>query len=105
MLATCLHMMQGTPYVYQGEELGMTNMEFNTVEDFCDIESINAYHEYVDSGKIDGETMMRYLRYKSRDNSRNTHAVERRCECRIFHRYSLDEGEPRTMRISMRRSR
>lgn len=70
MLATCLHMMQGTPYVYQGEELGMTNMEFNTVEDFCDIESINAYHEYVDSGKIDGETMMRYLRYKSRDNSR-----------------------------------
>ena len=70
MLATCLHMMQGTPYVYQGEELGMTNMEFDTVDDFCDIESINAYHEYVDSGKIDGETMMRYLRYKSRDNSR-----------------------------------
>lgn len=45
MLATCLHMMQGTPYIYQGEELGMTNFPFKKPEDFRDIESINAYSE------------------------------------------------------------
>ena len=43
MLATCLHLMQGTPYVYQGEELGMTNVPFASVDEFKDIESINAY--------------------------------------------------------------
>lgn len=70
MLATCLHMMQGTPYVYQGEELGMTNVPFQTLEDFRDIESINAYHELVEGKILDADTMMRYLRYKSRDNAR-----------------------------------
>lgn len=70
MLATCLHMMQGTPYVYQGEELGMTNVPFETMEDFRDIESINAYRELVGQGVLDGKTMMKYLRYKSRDNAR-----------------------------------
>ena len=70
MLAICLHMMQGTPYVYQGEELGMTNAPFEKLEDFRDIESINAYHQYVENGRFDHDTMMRYLRYKSRDNAR-----------------------------------
>lgn len=70
MLATCLHFHQGTPYIYQGEELGMTNAPFETLDDFRDIESINAYHEYVDTGKIAHEDMMRYLRYKGRDNAR-----------------------------------
>lgn len=70
MLATCLHMMQGTPYVYQGEELGMTNVPFETLADFRDIESINAYHELVGGGVLDAQEMMRYLRYKSRDNAR-----------------------------------
>lgn len=71
MLATCLHMMQGTPYVYQGEELGMTNVPFESLEDFRDIESINAYHELVEQDHVlDGDTMLRYLRYKSRDNAR-----------------------------------
>lgn len=70
MLATCLHMMQGTPYIYQGEELGMTNVPFQSLDDFRDIESINAYHEYTQSGQIAPEDMMRYLRYKSRDNAR-----------------------------------
>lgn len=70
MLATCLHMMQGTPYVYQGEELGMTNVPFETLEDFRDIESINAYNELVGGGVLDAEDMMRFLRYKSRDNAR-----------------------------------
>ena len=70
MLATCLHMMQGTPYIYQGEELGMTNVPFPALTDFRDIESINAFHEYTGSGQIAPDDMMRYLRYKGRDNSR-----------------------------------
>lgn len=70
MLATCLHMMQGTPYVYQGEELGMTNVPFEKLEDFRDIESINAYHELVGGKVLDDVSMMKYLRYKSRDNAR-----------------------------------
>lgn len=70
MLATCLHMLQGTPYVYQGEELGMTNVPFETLDDFRDIESINAYHEIVGGNLMDSDTMMKYLRYKSRDNAR-----------------------------------
>lgn len=70
MLATCLHMMQGTPYVYQGEELGMTNVPFGDIGDFRDIESINAYHELTGKGVFDGDTMLQYLRYKSRDNAR-----------------------------------
>ena len=70
MLATCLHMMQGTPYIYQGEELGMTGGDFASLADFRDIESINAWHQYADTGKIPPEDMMRYLQYKSRDNAR-----------------------------------
>ena len=70
MLGLCLHMMQGTPYVYQGEELGMTNVPFAALEDFRDIESINAYHELTESGQVSPEDMMRFLRYKSRDNAR-----------------------------------
>lgn len=70
MLATCLHMMKGTPYIYQGEELGMTNVPFGSLEDFRDIESINAYHEYTENGLIAKEDMLKYLCYKSRDNAR-----------------------------------
>ena len=70
MLATCLHMMKGTPYIYQGEELGMTNVYFDKLEDYRDIESINAFHQYVDSGIIKAEDMMRYLKEISRDNAR-----------------------------------
>lgn len=70
MLGTCLHMMQGTPYVFQGEELGMTNTTFESLDDFRDIESINAYRQYTENGQIKPDDMMRYLRYKSRDNAR-----------------------------------
>lgn len=70
MLATCLHMMQGTPYIYQGEELGMTNVPFRDISDFRDLDSINAYHELTGKGVFSSEEMMKYLRYKSRDNAR-----------------------------------
>ena len=70
MLATCLHMMQGTPYIYQGEELGMTNVPFKDISDFRDLDSINAFHELVGQGVFTEDEMMKYLRYKSRDNAR-----------------------------------
>ena len=70
MLATCLHFMQGTPYVYQGEELGMTNYPFLDIRDFRDVESINAYHEYTEILHVDNDKMISYLRNKSRDNAR-----------------------------------
>ncbi|MDO4337112.1 MAG: alpha-glucosidase [Eubacteriales bacterium] len=70
MLATCLHMMQGTPYIYQGQELGMTNAPFETIDDFRDLDSINAYYELTEKGIFTKEELMDALRYKSRDNAR-----------------------------------
>ena len=70
MLATCIHMMKGTPYVYQGEELGMTNCPFNTLDNFRDLESINAFHELTEQGKMTEEDMMAAIGYKGRDNAR-----------------------------------
>ena len=70
MLATCLYLMQGTPYIYQGQELGMTNVPFESIGDFRDLESINAYRELTEQGVFAEEEMLRYLRCKSRDNAR-----------------------------------
>jgi Glycosidases len=71
MLAICLHMMQGTPYIYQGEELGMTNAPFEKLEDYRDLDSINAFHELVGKKKIfSQEQMLAYMQYKGRDNAR-----------------------------------
>lgn len=70
MLATCLHMLQGSPYVYQGEELGMTNYPFQSPEDFRDIESVNAYKEWCESGHVSHEDFWPCLLWRSRDNAR-----------------------------------
>lgn len=70
MLGTCLHMLQGTPYIFQGEELGMTNYPFTSLEEFRDIESINAYHELTEKGIVSPEEMFDYISYKGRDNAR-----------------------------------
>jgi oligo-1,6-glucosidase len=69
MLATVLHLHRGTPYVYQGEELGMTNMPFAGIADFRDIESLNHYQEAVARGE-DPAHVLATLRVKSRDNAR-----------------------------------
>ena len=69
-IATCLHMMQGTPYIYQGEELGMTNTVFNSVDNFRDLESINAYRELIESGLFTKDDMFPKIAHKSRDNAR-----------------------------------
>lgn len=70
MLATCLHMLQGTPYIYQGEELGMTNYPFRSPDDFRDIESINAYREWCQEGSLSHEVFWPCIAFKSRDNAR-----------------------------------
>jgi oligo-1,6-glucosidase len=64
--------MQGTPYIYQGEELGMTNLPFKSMDDFRDIQSIKAYREWVEEKKaFTHEEMMAALRKMSRDNARS----------------------------------
>ena len=68
-LGTVLHLHRGTPYVYQGEELGMTNVPFASIEDFQDIESVNHFHEAVTLGADPGEVLAS-LRRTSRDNAR-----------------------------------
>jgi len=71
MLGATLHMMQGTPYVYEGEELGMTNVHYTKLEQYDDIQTRNAYREFVEIEKIvDKETMLKYIANRSRDNAR-----------------------------------
>ena len=69
MLATLLHGMQGTPYIYQGEELGMTNVAFPTIDDYRDIETLNMYRERTQAGYSEAD-ILRSLHAKSRDNAR-----------------------------------
>ncbi len=69
MLAMVLHGMQGTPYIYQGEELGMTNPNFSHIEEYRDIESLNIYQEKIEQGS-DKQQILSVLAKKSRDNGR-----------------------------------
>ncbi|KLN64280.1 alpha,alpha-phosphotrehalase [Vibrio sp. VPAP30] len=70
MLAASVHMMQGTPYIYQGEEIGMTNPGYTTIEQYCDVESTNMYDIMVNEQGVTHDEMMAILAQKSRDNSR-----------------------------------
>jgi oligo-1,6-glucosidase len=71
MLALCLHMMQGTPYIYQGEELGMTNMPVSSLDDLRDVEMFNAYRELVEEKKLlTRDQIMEGIRKLGRDNAR-----------------------------------
>ncbi|TSB45250.1 alpha,alpha-phosphotrehalase [Alkalicoccobacillus porphyridii] len=69
MLATVIHMMQGTPYIYQGEEFGMTNPKFETIEEYRDVETLNIYKELREK-QLDHSEIMEIIKQKSRDNSR-----------------------------------
>lgn len=69
MLATLLHMMKGTPYIYQGEEMGMTNIGFENIEQYKDIETLNMYKEKREQG-IPHEKIMESIYVKGRDNAR-----------------------------------
>ncbi|EJG0912483.1 alpha,alpha-phosphotrehalase [Vibrio parahaemolyticus] len=70
MLAASVHMMQGTPYVYQGEEIGMTNPGYTEISQYRDVESTNMYDIMVNRDCVSHEEMMAILAQKSRDNSR-----------------------------------
>lgn len=69
MLATILHGMKGTPYIYQGEEIGMTNIKFENIDDYKDIETLNLYKERLKLGYPKDE-IMKSIYTKSRDNAR-----------------------------------
>ncbi|HDR8185635.1 TPA: alpha,alpha-phosphotrehalase [Bacillus thuringiensis] len=69
MLATAMHMLQGTPYIYQGEEIGMTNPKFDSIEQYRDVESLNIYDIKREEG-LSKEEIIGILKQKSRDNSR-----------------------------------
>lgn len=69
MLATALHFLKGTPYIYQGEEIGMTNVSFDSLEDYKDIETLNQYKEYSNVG-MPHEEMMKAIHENGRDNAR-----------------------------------
>ncbi|WP_156576678.1 alpha,alpha-phosphotrehalase [Bacillus luti] len=69
MLATAMHMLQGTPYIYQGEEIGMTNPNFESIEQYRDVESLNIYDIKQEEG-LSKEEIIGILKQKSRDNSR-----------------------------------
>jgi len=70
MLATSIHLMRGTPYIYQGEEFGMINPGYTSIDQYQDVESINYYHILKEQG-VDEEQILEILRRKSRDNSRS----------------------------------
>ena len=69
MLAASIHFMRGTPYIYQGEELGMTNAKYTSIEQYSDVESLNYYKILLEQGKSKDEAL-KILGERSRDNSR-----------------------------------
>ncbi len=70
MIALNTHLMMGTPFIYQGEELGMTNLRWEHLEDLRDLEELNAYDEFVNHGTMSPAGMMECIRMKGRDNAR-----------------------------------
>lgn len=70
LLATFLHTLQGTPYIYQGEEIGMTNVQFPSITDYKDIETLNVYRELVEQRGFDPQTALQMIHAKGRDNAR-----------------------------------
>ncbi len=69
MLATTLHFLKGTPYIYQGEEIGMTNVKYDSIDEYQDIESLNLYRERTAAG-VSHEAMMEGIYANGRDNAR-----------------------------------
>lgn len=69
MLATFIHTLEGTPYIYQGEEIGMTNVAFDSIDEYRDVETLNYYEEKRQQG-VPEEDIMKAIHNKSRDNAR-----------------------------------
>ncbi len=70
MLGTALHMLQGTPYIYEGEEIGMTNAFFDKIEDYRDVEALDIFKDFTERKGFSAKDTLELLRLKSRDNAR-----------------------------------
>jgi oligo-1,6-glucosidase len=70
LLATFIHMLQGTPYIYQGDEIGMTNVTFEAIEAYRDVQTLNLYKELVEEKGVDPKQALKVIHAKSRDNAR-----------------------------------
>jgi len=70
LLGTFIHMLQGTPYVYQGDEIGMTNVAFESIEEYRDVATRNMYKEAVEEKGVDPQVALKVVHAKSRDNAR-----------------------------------
>ena len=70
MLGTILHMMQGTPYIYEGEELGMTNAHFESIEEYKDVEALDIFRDFTERKGFSEKDTLELLSLKSRDNAR-----------------------------------
>ena len=69
MLATTIHLLRGTPYIYQGEEIGMSDPNYQSIDDYVDVEALNAYHTLLKSGHSPQDALA-IVKSKARDNSR-----------------------------------
>lgn len=70
MLATFMHMQQGTPYIYQGDEIGMTNVVFDSIDDYRDVETHNVYREFTTERGMTPQEVLHLIHVKGRDNAR-----------------------------------
>ncbi len=102
MLATFLHLLQGTPYIYQGEEIGMTNVAFPSIEDYRDIQTRNQYRELVEDEGMDPAAVLALIHKTSRDNARTPMQWDSRTACRLHDRHALDPGQPELSRDQRR---
>ncbi len=100
LLATFTHMLQGTPYVYQGEEIGMTNVAFDSIEDYRDVETLNIYKEVVEEKGGDPQETLKVIHAKSRDNARTPDAVECQRAGRLYQRQRRGSRSTPTIRRS-----
>ena len=94
-------MLRGTPYVYQGEELGMTNGVFHGLDDFRDVEALRYYREAVAAGE-DPESVLAGMRATGRDNGRTPRSVGRGAETRASPTAPRGSASPRTIATSTR---
>ena len=86
--------LQGTPYIYQGEEIGMTNVAFESIEDYRDIATLNMYREAVDEHGVDPQLAMMAVHARSRDNARTPMQWDAGAGAGLHDRHALDQGQP-----------
>ena len=91
MLAACIHLSRGTPYIYMCEEIGMIDPDYDSMADYVDVESINAYQMLLDQGKSP-EQAFKIIQAKSRDNSRTPMQWDASLNAGFFNRDPMVES-------------